>query len=247
MLGTDQVEFLQRVRASIGAAVSRRSGQADPRRTSPSRATGSTLNQGQLLELFFAELGLVGGKGHRVRSPREAVDRLRDLVRAAGIRRAVIWRQQLLARLGVGAALAESGVECWEVCEEIPEPDRLARIAVADLGVTAVDYAVAETGSLVLCSRPGQARMVSLLPPIHVAFLSPGTLVSGLEALVPLVRRDLEGPGGASNIVLITGPSRTADIELTLTQGVHGPKEVHVIAWEDEPARWGEDATSHTS
>jgi len=76
--------------------------------------------------------------------------------------------------------------------------------------------------------------MVSLLPPVHVAFLAPRSLVSSLEALSPLLGQELDSPCGASNVVLITGPSRTADIELSLTQGVHGPKEVHVFAWEEE-------------
>lgn len=237
MPGTDQVEFLRRIKASIGSGALGRSGQTVPgSRRAPSRGTEATSSRSQLLRTFLDELSLVGGKGCLVRGPREAVDRLRALVSAASIKRAVMWRQQLLGELGVLAALGQAGVECWEVSEEVPEPERLTRMAIADLGITAADYAVAETGSLILCSRPGQARMVSLLPPIHVAFLAPGTLVSSLEALVPLLRRQVEGPGGASNIVCITGPSRTADIEQTLTQGVHGPKEVHVIAWEDDPA-----------
>jgi L-lactate dehydrogenase complex protein LldG len=153
---------------------------------------------------------------------------------ASDMKRAVIWQHPLLGELGLHAALAGIGLECWEVSEGIPERDRMARVGAADVGITAVDYAVAETGSLVLCSRPGLARMVSLLPPVHVAFLAPHFLVSSLEALSPLLGEELDGPCGASNVVLITGPSRTADIELSLTQGVHGPKEVHVFAWDEE-------------
>ena len=247
MFGTDQAKFLSQVRASIGSGVPKRSGQAVPGRAGASPGTGATLSRSQLLETFLAELSLVGGKGYHIHSPRQAVDRLLALVSAASITRAVMWRHTLLAQLGVRVALAEAGVECWEISEEVPEPERLTRIARADLGVTAADCAVAETGSLVLCSGPGQARMVSLLPPWHVAFLAPGCLVSSLEALSPLLRRRLEDRDGASNIVLITGPSRTGDIELTLTQGVHGPKEVHVIAWDEEPAPGRQDATSSTS
>jgi len=244
MIGTGEVEFLRRIRASIGPVGARRSGEPVQPRTGPSPGSGPTSDRRQLAELFFAELSLVGGKGHRVGSAREAVERLLALAGSGGVRQGVMWRHRLLGQLGIGAALAGAGVKCWEVSEEVPEAERLTRMAMADLGITAVDYAVADTGSLVLCSRPGQARMVSLLPPLHVAFLSPGSLVADLEALVPLVRRELDGPGGTSNIVYITGPSRTADIELSLTQGVHGPKEVHVIAWEEELAAGNQDATS---
>jgi L-lactate dehydrogenase complex protein LldG len=187
--------------------------------------------------MFLTELGLVGGKGYRVPGPRQAVERFCAVIRASSMTQAVIWQHPLLAAIGLPAALAEAGLECWEVSEAIPERDRMARVSAADVGVTAVDYAVAETGSLVLCSRPGQARAVSLLPPVHVAFLAPESLVPSLEALSPHLANALEGPGRASNVVLITGPSRTADIELSLTQGVHGPKEVHLFAWEDGTPR----------
>ncbi len=234
MLGTDQAEFLSRIRASIG---SRRERAVVPIRVAssdPSPRAEAAQGAGRLLDRFLVELSLAGGTGHRVQCPAQALGALRDLVRAAGVRRAVMWRHPLLARLDVRVALADTGVECWEVPADVPEGEQLTLMATADLGITAVDYAVAETGSLVLCSRPGQERLVSLLPPVHVALLPPSALVPSLEALPPLLRRDLEGPGGVSNIVFITGPSRTADIELSLTQGVHGPKTLHVIAWDNE-------------
>jgi len=235
MVRTEQAEFLGHIRSSIGSGRER---TVAPIRFASSEASPraeAAQGVGRLLDRFLVELSLAGGTGHRVQSPAHAQGALRDLVRASGARRAVMWRHPLLARLDLRAALADTGVACWEVPADVPEGERLTLMATADLGVTAVDYAVADTGSLVLCSRPGQERLVSLLPPIHVALLPPSVLVSGLEALPPLLRRDLEGPGGASNIVFITGPSRTADIELSLTQGVHGPKALHVIAWDEEP------------
>lgn len=234
MLGTDEVEFLRRVRAAIGPGTATRAGQTvHGQEKSPSRVAASP-SRSQLLDKFLIELSLVGGKGYRASGPRQGVERFCAVMQASGMKRAVIWQHPLLAELGLYSALTGIGLECWEVSEEIPEEDRMARISAADVGITAVDYAVAETGSLVLCSRPGRARMVSLLPPVHVAFLAPHSLVSSLETLSPLLGKELDGPCGASNVVLITGPSRTADIELSLTQGVHGPKEVHVFAWEEE-------------
>ena len=209
---------------------------AQGRKDSPDRVVVNPSRR-QLLDRFLIELSLVGGKGYRASGPRQAVGRFCDVVRASGMKRAAIWQHRLLRELGLHAALAGIGLECSEISEEIPERDRMARVSAADVGITAVDHGVAETGSLVLYSLSGQARMVSLLPPIHVAFLAPGRLVSSLAALSPILKNDLEGPRGASNIALITGPSRTADIELSLTQGVHGPKEVHVFTWEEESPR----------
>jgi L-lactate dehydrogenase complex protein LldG len=118
---------------------------------------------------------------------------------------------------------------------ERPDAGERARLraaaAAADLGVTGVDLAIAETGSLVLVSGPGRPRSTSLLPPVHVALLERAALVESLEqaglALEAWHAGAAPAPGGAINV--ITGPSRTADIELTLTRGVHGPREVHVV------------------
>jgi L-lactate utilization protein LutC len=103
----------------------------------------------------------------------------------------------------------------------------------AEIGLTGVDYAVADSGSLVLLSGPGKGRLVSCLPIVHVALLRPGLLVGSLDEVGVFLEatQQLTPPGNSpSGITFITGPSRTADIELSLTRGVHGPREVHVIA-----------------
>ncbi len=101
--------------------------------------------------------------------------------------------------------------------------------ARAPLGVTGVDWALAETGTLILASGPGRPRSTSLLPDTHVAVFGPGHLVESLEQVGLLLEADEGGGMRGGMINFITGPSRTADIELTLTRGVHGPKEVHAV------------------
>jgi L-lactate dehydrogenase complex protein LldG len=113
------------------------------------------------------------------------------------------------------------------------ERARLRDVAArADLGVTGSDLAIAETGTLVLRSGAGRPRSTSLLPPVHVAVLDAGGLIESLAQLAVFLESWHEGDPAAwqgANINLITGPSRTADIELTLTRGVHGPREVHAV------------------
>jgi L-lactate dehydrogenase complex protein LldG len=94
------------------------------------------------------------------------------------------------------------------------------------VGLTGADAGLAETGSIVVASGPGKSRLASLLPPVHVAILARDRLTASLAALIR--ERPYLATSGA-NFVCITGPSRTADIEHTLTRGVHGPKEVHVV------------------
>lgn len=93
-------------------------------------------------------------------------------------------------------------------------------------GVTGVDAGVAESGSIVLRSGPGRPRLAALAPPLHVAVLPVARLVRSLS---DFVRLHPAAPEGASNLAIITGPSRTADIEQVLNLGVHGPKHLHVI------------------
>jgi L-lactate dehydrogenase complex protein LldG len=109
---------------------------------------------------------------------------------------------------------------------------RRALAADADLGVTGVDLAIAETGTLVVVSGAGRPRSASLLPPCHVAVFDRDVLVTSLLQAGLALEAWHEGPppeGRGASINFITGPSRTADIELTLTRGVHGPREVHAL------------------
>ena len=101
----------------------------------------------------------------------------------------------------------------------------------ADMGITGVDYAIAETGTCVLVPRKGVSRVVSLLPPIHVALVEPHQVYETLDDLFALRRLAfLLGRGDmGSYLSLISGPSRTADIEQTLVVGVHGPMEAHMV------------------
>ena len=98
--------------------------------------------------------------------------------------------------------------------------------AEAEVGLTGCDAAIAETGSLALLSGPGQSRAVSLLPPLHVAVVRPTDLWFSMGEFLSAQTGRL---AGAACCTFITGPSRTADIELTLTLGVHGPGRVVVV------------------
>ena len=95
-----------------------------------------------------------------------------------------------------------------------------------DVGVTTAQAAIAETGTLVLDSAHEQHRLVSLVPPVHIAIVGASTICATLsDALTTLQNGKELSPA----VTFITGPSRTADIELTLTIGVHGPQELYVI------------------
>lgn len=101
-----------------------------------------------------------------------------------------------------------------------------AACAGADLGITSADYALADTGTLVMLASPREARLISLLPPSHIAVVPRDRILTGLDELFTILPRPAEQ---TSSMVLITGPSRTGDIEQILVRGVHGPGQITVI------------------
>jgi L-lactate dehydrogenase complex protein LldG len=98
--------------------------------------------------------------------------------------------------------------------------------AAADVGITSADYALADTGTLVMLASPQEARLISLLPPAHIAVVPRERILTGLDELFSLLPNPAET---TSSMVLITGPSRTADIEQILVRGVHGPGLLTVV------------------
>lgn len=181
----------------------------------------------ELLARFEAEAARVNCATSRATSIEEAREQILEVASRHRVRRAVCWEHPVLEALGVATILTRGGIRV----EPAPAADRspdgretwLRTLAAADLGISGVDVAVAETGTLVLHAGPRRGRLVTCLPPVHLAVLTLDALVADLFHL-PARWRAL--PSAAH---LITGPSRTADIELSLTRGVHGPAEVHVL------------------
>ncbi len=198
----------------------------------------------EVLESFERELLGAGATFTRL-SNREALrSAIDELARAKQVRSAVAGSYPILERLGVVETLRAAGVEVrsWSLeaggagaSGRLPHAG-VEELKTADLGLTGVDWAIAETGTLVIFSRPGRPRLTSLVPPIHLAVMTPESLLTGVEdffaGLRPAYLND--AAYSTSAITLITGSSRTGDIEHKLTRGVHGPKEVHVLYWEGD-------------
>ena len=173
------------------------------------------------------ELEALTDRFHLIHNPQELRKALADLVREHGISRAIRWDHPLLEKMNLDALLGECGVETT-----IParERDGRALSEKADLGITAADGFVMESGTIVLRSRVGWGRSTSLLPPVHLAIVTSDRRLAKLDDLPGLINHWREEDECLpSGVTLITGHSRTADIELTLVSGVHGPRIVHVF------------------
>jgi L-lactate dehydrogenase complex protein LldG len=182
------------------------------------------------------EFERVGGVFYRAASLDEVPAVVGRLAREREARGLVTWHAAALGA-DLASALEARGLDVHEMpageTAGAAERERLRAItAGADVGLTGVDLAVAETGTLILVSGAGRPRSTSLLPPCHIAVFDRTALVESLRQVGVVLEswhRDGAPPATGALINFITGPSRTADIELTLTRGVHGPKEVHAI------------------
>ena len=173
---------------------------------------------------FRQEFAAAGGQTHLVADRAAAVAVVIELVRQRSARRVLVGGGKVLDALQLAEPLREAGVEVLQTSDA-----QLGREAVfqADVGVSGVDYLIAETGSLVLPSRPDQPRSLSLLPPMHVAVAERRQILPDLFDL--FAASGLKPEEAPACVTIITGPSKTGDIELRLVTGVHGPGEVHVV------------------
>ncbi len=172
---------------------------------------------------------------HRVKHRDEVVALVGRIAREREVTRMVAWSARALG-WDITADLRAHGFEAvvmpHDTIGEHEEPQLRSLIARAGIGITGVDLAVAETGTLILVSGRGKPRSTSLLPDYHIAIFGRDQLVESLEhagVFLEWLHSDSDQTMDGAMINFITGPSRTADIELTLTRGVHGPREVHAV------------------
>lgn len=167
---------------------------------------------GECLARFQAELAALGVDCFVEPSADAVTSRLRQLIDG---RPTLAWDA---AHLPYDAANTLTGATLGRATRDTQ--------AAAEVGVTGCDAAIAETGSLVLLSAPGRSRAVSLLPPFHIALVRRTQVCFSMAEFFADRTDNLRQ---SASCTFITGPSRTADIELTLTLGIHGPGRVAVI------------------
>jgi L-lactate dehydrogenase complex protein LldG len=245
--GTGKADFLRSVQEALGRP-STGSGQAAPPVRPYHRleedlpqleAQAAELearlreNRPQLLDRFTDMAGKGGWNVHRVSGVEAAIGRVDSLIGELEPEQVVRSGQPVFDDVPVDTVLEWRGIEVTPIVRgETAERERLREvIRHAEVGLTGTDYALAETGSLVIMPRRGLSRLVSLVPPVHIALVRPEEVLDTLHDLFLLRRLEYYRRGGemGSYLNFITGPSRTADIEMTIVQGVHGPRAVHLI------------------
>lgn len=202
-------KVIENVRRALG----REAGTPVPPRpaTVPARQPGALDDE---IDLLIEEIDKLSGAAQRMKEG-ELAGALEALVQSHELKKAALWDTPWLKALRIEERLRAMGLEI------VPPGAEFQALAACDLGVTEVDFALPETGTLGLLSGPDKPRAVSLLPRVYLALMNPSALRADLHQAFAEARQQ-------DYLIFITGPSRTADIELTVTLGVHGPRWLNV-------------------
>jgi len=212
----------------------------------PFRARFNSLPAEKAAELPRQQVSAPAAEQPPAAAPQPAeplITRFVEEASAVGGRLSIIAPDQVAAQ--VSAFLRERSIDRVQMWDNVPGL-KTADLTAAGIrveqpfspeilvGITGALAGIAETGSLVIPGGAGQPLTASLVPEIHLAILRASDILPSLEAAIRLPE-----VAATPSTVLVTGPSRTADIEMTLTVGVHGPKELHIFVVDDAPRSSG--------
>jgi L-lactate dehydrogenase complex protein LldG len=213
---TDREAMLTRIRQSLKTTL-----LPGAQAVIPPRPAAHIPGAAAVLESFVREATAAGAEAHQPPTITEAASLVIHIIKEAGGSQLLSWADEELPLPGLGPLLAEAGIQ------QIQHANR-AQLNQAVVGLTGALAGVADTGSLALLSGPGRPRSASLLPLVHIALLPIGRIVPTLAAFFA-THSAQSLTDQHSNLVFITGPSRTADIEMVITRGVHGPKRLEIV------------------
>lgn len=187
----------------------------------------------ELASQFARELEALKGHFLGVLSPDELKNRAVKLVAELGVRNVAVGEQVAIDLDPVGRALEQSGVHLIRA-DETDESARTLRdrIANSELAIVEASYAIASTGTFVMVAGPKRPSSLTILPPANLLVVHIDRLKPNLAAALAAI-----GPETVTNhrVALVTGPSRTADIEKLIVLGVHGPRQLYAaIVWPPE-------------
>ena len=196
-------------------------------------------NSAKLIETAMTALTDGGWQVHKVATVEDVGEIVSKICADSHVSTAVRTEHQILDDANMNSVLAKDGIDVFSSNSDragLEMEDRRnsveaekQRMFDTDVGITGGDYVIAETGTLVVHPGKGVARLASLAPPIHIAVAHSNQLLASLDDLFLLEHADLTDGNRASGMNLISGPSRTGDIEAQIVYGIHGPVEAHIV------------------
>ena len=243
----DRHEFLSNISSALGRS-------EPPTNVGPSPVRYPDLSDAQIAadatradaaarssELLVDAADALATGGWNVRRA-ETIEDVGDLIagicRDIGAETALRSGHEVLDEALIDPALERAGVELRDMTlnDEMSDKERdemrsahRDEVFRTNVGITGGDYVIAETGTLVIHPKKGVSRLTSLAPPVHIAVIKRGQVLPSLDELFLLEHIDLNGADRHAAMNLISGPSRTGDIEATIVHGIHGPVETHIV------------------
>ena len=220
--------------ANVREALERRSAPAHNGASDLAAAVPTTeaAHRVELASQFARELHALGGHFLGVLTPRQTVPRILEVAAALNAQSVAVGAGIVNDPAPIVHALKLAGISIIRtaaVADEAARAELRGKLARCDFAVVEADYAIAATGTLAMLATPERPGSLTLLPPVNVILVNADRILPDLAAAIAAI-----GPAAIAThrLALVTGPSRTADIEKRIVIGVHGPREIHVaVVW----------------
>jgi len=181
-----------------------------------------------LLALFDTELLKVGGKTLFCKSDKDCLSRIKEIIEIEN------GKSIALSPL-IEANLRDEIIKLFQngnffltnTCKSVD--DLKEKLSTSDIGISVADYLIAETGTIGILSKTEEGRLLSILTPVNIIIAKKGNILPDMGSFLRILNEKISNQKAFSASILITGPSRTADIEKILIIGVHGPKELYIL------------------
>lgn len=252
MIQNQRTDFINRVRESLGTGIEAahvrraRIFQGTPDKTPQNRLQAvqsrTPHDRETLLTVLMDQAVPLNLNVTAVDDPADAARRIAALAHEknpewGGKKELIRWSHPLLDALDLESVLSDQHIPVHTTAMD-PQADLqrqkqlIRKNTIASfMGITAADYCLADTATIVMKTHPHQGRAVSLVPAIHVAVITMEQILFNLTELYAVLEdeKSRSKNGLTHHMVFISGPSKTADIELTMVHGAHGPKEMHLF------------------
>ena len=189
-----------------------------------------SMSNADLIEAFTRNITEQSAQVYRVRGPVELMETLGTVLNQDSLARIFLSEDELMNGFGVKSWAEQRGITVFKASDFKNKEEYKEAVFTVDASFTAIDFAVAESGTLIIRHNEKNARLLSLAPLYHLALVPADRLVAVYESVLERCRTDGALP---SQLTFITGPSMTADIQATPFRGMHGPRRLIVFLFDN--------------
>jgi len=235
-----RAEILGRIRRALSSPAREHHHGHQPEITDIRRLFASDYDHPSLVERFRKEFSQASGEIAICSNMESVIDTLKDLIQSCGLASVATSRHALCLRLQLEEKLRAELPQIQFVNEVVDsenssERNRLReKLSAVDLSITGAEYLIADIGTIVTISNPQASREISLLPIAHLVVATSDQIFPNMAELFRHISEKHRDTLPGSALTLITGPSRTADIEKVLIKGVHGPTRLLAIILDEK-------------